>query len=105
MHPNTHFTQRNVIGQDHMAWETQGPVANRPAEHLSYSDRGVVMLRQMVKEQIEKVARGEDPIGVNRDPDHPIIDTKVDEDIWGGRRVGEIGYKRDETEPASSGRS
>ena len=105
MHPNTHFTQRNVIGQDHMAWETQGPVANRPGEHLSYSDRGVVMLRQMVKEQIEKVARGEDPIGVYRDPDHPIIDTKVDEDIWGGRRVGEIGYKRDETEPASSGRS
>ena len=104
LHPFTWFTQRHIIGQDHMAWETQGPVADRSREHLSYSDRGVVLFRRMVREQIEKVQRGEDPIGVFRDPDHPIIDTKVDEDIWGPQRRDEVSYKRDATEAASSSR-
>ena len=105
LHPFTWFTQQHVIGQDHMAWETQGPLADRSREHLSYSDRGVVLLRQLVKSEIEKVQRGEDPIGVYRDPDHPIIDTKVDEDIWGAQRQGDIVYKQDTAEPASSSRS
>ena len=35
---------------------------------LGGSDRGVVMLRRMLVEQLERVERGEDPIGVVRDP-------------------------------------
>ena len=87
LHPNTRFTLHAVIPQDHMAWETQGPVANRPGEHLSYSDRGVVLLRRVMKEQIERVAQGLDPLGVQRDPDHEMINTNIDEDFWqrGGR--------------------
>ncbi|MCH7654583.1 MAG: Rieske 2Fe-2S domain-containing protein [Chloroflexi bacterium] len=87
LYPNTRFTLHAVIPQDHMAWETQGPVANRPGEHLSYSDRGVVLLRRVMKEQIERVAQGLDPLGVQRDPDHEMINTNIDEDFWqrGGR--------------------
>lgn len=80
-HPFTRFILRDVNAQDQMAWETQGPITDRTIEHLSYSDRGVVLLRRVIKEQIERVQRGEDPIGVFRDPDHPIIDTNVDEGI------------------------
>ena len=78
LHPFTRYTLQAVIPQDHMAWETQGPVANRAAEHLAFSDRGVVMLRQLMQTNIEKVQQGGDPMGVTRDPHHEIIDTNVD---------------------------
>src|ERR671932_216482 len=68
IHPYARFNLTTVLSQDHMAWETQGPIADRTAEHLSYSDRGVVMLRRLLKEQIEKALLGEDPLGVLRDP-------------------------------------
>lgn len=80
MHPLAHFTMHHVIPQDHMAWETQGPLADRSIEHLSYSDRGVVLLRRVLKEQIEKVQRGEDPLGVQRGENPPMINTNIDED-------------------------
>ncbi len=80
MHPQAHFTMHHVIPQDHMAWETQGPLADRSIEHLSYSDRGVVLLRRVLKEQIEKVQRGEDPLGVQRGENPPMINTNIDED-------------------------
>lgn len=80
-HPFTRFILHDVNSQDQMAWETQGPITDRTVEHLSYSDRGVVMLRRVMKEQIEAVQRGEDPIGVFRDPHHPMIDTNVDEGV------------------------
>jgi hypothetical protein len=82
LHPEAHFTVHHVIPQDHMAWETQGPIADRSVEHLSYSDRGVVLLRRVMKEQIERVQRGEDPIGVQRGDDPPMINTNIDEDWW-----------------------
>ena len=85
LHPFTKFTLQHVIPQDHMAWETQGPIADRTKEHLSYSDRGVVLLRRILQEQIKKVQNGEDPMGVFRDENHAIIDTKIDEDFWKGR--------------------
>jgi hypothetical protein len=77
VHPHARFNLHSVLSQDHMAWETQGPIADRTAEHLSYSDRGVVMLRRLLKEQIETALRGDDPLGVVRDPDHPMIDTNL----------------------------
>ena len=82
LYPEAKFQLQHVIPQDHMAWETQGPIANRGIEHLSYSDRGVVLLRRVMKEQIERVQRGDDPMGVQRDPDHAMISTNIDEDFW-----------------------
>jgi 5,5'-dehydrodivanillate O-demethylase oxygenase subunit len=76
-HPYARYNLCSVLAQDHMAWETQGPVADRTAEHLASSDRGVVMLRRLVRDQIERVQQGLDPLGVQRDPDHPMIDTNL----------------------------
>jgi hypothetical protein len=40
----------------------------------------------MIKREIEKVQRGEDPMVVIRDPDHAMIDTNLDESLQHGRR-------------------
>jgi 5,5'-dehydrodivanillate O-demethylase oxygenase subunit len=55
--------------QDRAAQESQGEIADRSAEHLASSDRGVLLLRQMIQESIATVAEGGDPIGVIRDPE------------------------------------
>lgn len=57
-----------VSAQDSMAWETQGAIADRSRENLGVSDVGIVMLRKLVKEQIDIVAAGGDPMGTIRDP-------------------------------------
>lgn len=54
--------------QDQMAWETQGAVFDRTSELLGVSDRGIVMWRRFLREQIERVVAGRDPAGVVRDP-------------------------------------
>jgi 5,5'-dehydrodivanillate O-demethylase len=74
-HPSVRYTMDEIQPQDHMAWETQGPIANRPVERLATSDRGIVMLRDLLEREIAKVERGETPIGVHYDPDHEMIDT------------------------------
>ena len=53
-------------------WYTQGPVADRTEEHLGESDQGIILYRKMLKEQMEKVQRGEDPMNVFRDPTQNI---------------------------------
>jgi 5,5'-dehydrodivanillate O-demethylase len=90
LHPAAHYNMRSVLAQDHMAWETQGPVADRTTEHLSYSDRGIAFFRKLTKEQIGRVQQGLDPMGVVRDPNHPMIDTNIDEStkVEGDRPVG-----------------
>jgi hypothetical protein len=39
------------------------------------------MFREMLKREIERVQRGEDPKGVIRDPNHAIIDTNLEETL------------------------
>jgi 5,5'-dehydrodivanillate O-demethylase len=56
-----------TLAQDMMAWVTQGEIANRPLEKLGASDTGIIMYRQMLEEQIDRVARGEEPIEVYHD--------------------------------------
>ena len=77
LHPEAHYNMRSVLAQDHMAWETQGPIADRTTEQLSYSDRGIAFFRNLTKEQTERVQQGRDPMGVVRDPDHMMIDTNI----------------------------
>jgi 5,5'-dehydrodivanillate O-demethylase len=67
--------------QDHMAWETQGPIANRTVERLATSDRGVVMYREMIKREIERMLQGHDPLGVVRDPSIAEIDTGLQKSL------------------------
>jgi 5,5'-dehydrodivanillate O-demethylase len=65
---NGEFHLDSFASQDHMAWETQGPIADRAKEHLGEGDRGVIMFRKLLREQIHAVQHGNDPIGVNMDP-------------------------------------
>jgi 5,5'-dehydrodivanillate O-demethylase oxygenase subunit len=54
--------------QDRCAQESQGPIFDRTGEHLGVSDEGVILLRRLFRQSIEAVQRGEDPVGVIRDP-------------------------------------
>jgi 5,5'-dehydrodivanillate O-demethylase len=57
-----------VDGGDIMTWVTQGAIADRTQELLTDTDRGVVMLRRLLLDQLEVVAAGGDPLGVLREP-------------------------------------
>jgi 5,5'-dehydrodivanillate O-demethylase len=81
LHPFTRIRMDRVDSQDYMVWETQGPIANREPERLATTDRGVVLLREMLAREISKVEQGLEPIGIVRDPDHAMIDTNLDETI------------------------
>ena len=67
-----------------MAWESQGLIADRAHERLASTDRGIEMYRQMLQREILKVQEGADPLGVIRDPDHPIINTNLDDTLAAG---------------------
>jgi 5,5'-dehydrodivanillate O-demethylase len=56
-------------GQDRVVWETQGVIADRSTEILGASDRGIVLFRRMLEEQIDRVEAGELPtVATLRDP-------------------------------------
>jgi 5,5'-dehydrodivanillate O-demethylase len=57
----------HIMNQDFIAWVGQGKVADRTREHLGESDRGVLILRKKMFEQIEVVRSGADPVGTIRD--------------------------------------
>jgi 5,5'-dehydrodivanillate O-demethylase len=58
----------NNGGQDIMAWLTQGEIADRSVEKLAESDKGIILYRRMLKEQMAIVGDGGDPMNVLRDP-------------------------------------
>jgi 5,5'-dehydrodivanillate O-demethylase oxygenase subunit len=62
------FAVDYIIGQDTMAWVTQGPIAQRQLEKLGESDKGIILYRRMLLEEIAKVEAGEEPRNVFRDP-------------------------------------
>jgi 5,5'-dehydrodivanillate O-demethylase len=67
-----------VSAQDSMAWETQGALADRSSEHLGAGDEGLIELRKLLREQIEKVQSGLEPLGIIRDPKkNQLIDLGV----------------------------
>ena len=70
--------------QDRCAQESQGSIFDRSGEHLGKSDEGVIMLRRMYKQCIEAVERGEDPVGIIRDP----VKNKILAPVPGEFRVG-----------------
>ena len=57
-----------VLGQDVLAWPAQGPITDRTVEKLAETDRGLIMFRKMLEEQIQVVEDGGDPINTFRDP-------------------------------------
>lgn len=57
-----------VSGQDMAAWVTQGPIAKRELEKLGESDKGIILYRRLLQEQLAVVEQGGDPMNVFRDP-------------------------------------
>jgi len=66
-HPDGSFAVDYTIGQDTMAWVTQGPIARRDLEKLGESDKGIILYRRMLAEQMSLVENGEEPLNVFRD--------------------------------------
>ena len=72
------YKMNMIPAQDSMAWETQGARADRTQEHVGVGDEGVITLRKLLKEQIERVQQGLEPIGIIRDPEkNKLIDLGV----------------------------
>jgi hypothetical protein len=55
------YAERQRQPADYDAQSSQRPIAVHALEHLGSSDRGVIMLRRIVRDGIRAVARGEDP--------------------------------------------
>ena len=59
---------------DYEAQVGQGPITAHSEEHFVSSDRGVVMVRRMLQQQLEAMAAGRDPVGVSFDPNAaPVV--------------------------------
>ncbi len=93
-----------VFNQDYMAWITQGAIAKRDIEKLGESDRGVIMFRKMLKDQVELMQEkgGWPTLNVFRDPiKNAILEPPVEPIKFGNRHAplryvpGEAGYSRD----------
>jgi 5,5'-dehydrodivanillate O-demethylase len=74
----------NIPAQDMVGWVGQGPISDRTQEHLASSDKGVVLYRKMLIEQMDRVERGEEPMAVIRDPkeNEPMIDIRRERRAW-----------------------
>jgi 5,5'-dehydrodivanillate O-demethylase oxygenase subunit len=77
-----------VDGGDIMTWVTQGAIADRTRELLVSADKGIVLLRHLLREQMERVRRGLDPLGVVRDPEaNRLIEFAQEDDKLGDGRT------------------
>ena len=66
------YDQRQRHPGDYDAMTSQGPINVHAFENLATSDVGVQLYRAYLREQIEAVQAGRDPLGVTRDPAHRI---------------------------------
>jgi 5,5'-dehydrodivanillate O-demethylase len=66
--PDGRLIMDKVLNQDMSIWITQGAISDRTAERLGSSDKGVILFRHLLEENLARIARGEDPMGVIRDP-------------------------------------
>ena len=98
---NGEYGLEDFYAQDRAVWETMGVTADRSRETLGASDRGVVMFRRMLAEQIDRVERGEEPtVAVVRDPQkNRIIEFASATKPWRDERFAEAAGAR---VPASS---
>ena len=79
----------NIQKQDMTGWVGQGAISDRTQEHLAASDKGVILYRKMLMEQMDKVERGEEPMAVIRDraENEPMIDIRRERRAWQGFQV------------------
>ena len=90
-------TLDNNLGQDMAMWYTQGPIADRSEEKLGTSDIGIILYRKLIEENIQAVERGDDPMGVIRDPaqnEFIHVPTEDDEGGIAERQIRAVGGAR-----------
>jgi 5,5'-dehydrodivanillate O-demethylase len=103
------FTDLDVtFNQDYMCWITQGDIARQHLEKLGESDRGIILFRKLLLEQVTLVRTGQEPtMNIFREPseneglDFPLIPNEAG--AWIGAPRGgnftyqpqEAGYSRD----------
>ena len=71
-----------VLGQDLAAWWSQGEIADRSKEKLGQTDAGIILFRRLLKEQLNRIEDGGEPMNVFRDPtqnDIIHLDPRLDE--------------------------
>jgi 5,5'-dehydrodivanillate O-demethylase len=79
---------RNFSSQDGMAWESQGRLYDRSKEHLGASDRGILMFREMLRDQIQIVEKGGDPMALVWDAKDNV---SIDLEAWTPPREARTG--------------
>jgi 5,5'-dehydrodivanillate O-demethylase len=81
--PEGGWMPEKLNAQDMMVMISQGPVTDHVKENLGEVDRGVALYRKTLLEQIDTVERGQDPLGVVRDPaqNTPWITLPVEHEI------------------------
>jgi 5,5'-dehydrodivanillate O-demethylase oxygenase subunit len=90
------FIVESLNGQDMMAMISQGNLSDRRTERLGTSDKGVILYRNLLLEQIDRLERGEDVLGTVRDPakNEPWIELPKEQSV-GFALTGARGSARD----------
>jgi 5,5'-dehydrodivanillate O-demethylase len=93
---NGYFVVDILFNQDYMCWYTQGPIARRDLEKLGESDKGIILFRQMLKQQMDIVADGGEPtMNIFRTPEEnrnltdPAIPNESNHWLGGGDGGGQ----------------
>jgi 5,5'-dehydrodivanillate O-demethylase len=97
----------NNSGQDNYAWASQGAITPRWTEHLGESDKGLILYRRLLREQMKIVEQGGDPMNTFRDPATNVsihVPHERDDPTWRGR-AGEAVWEAQQKGAISTGQS
>lgn len=61
------FEPYHVVAQDQVAWIAQGEISDRTNEKLGATDIGITWYRKLLRQQMDLVAKGGEPMNVHRD--------------------------------------
>ena len=67
-----------TVDQDKLSWIIQGPLMDRSKEHVGESDRGVILYRKLLQEQMAIAADGGDPMNVFRTEESARVVTEAE---------------------------
>ena len=71
---------------DYETQVSQGEITFHSEEHLNSSDRGISMLRKVFRDQLDAVAAGKDPMGVQFDPAKALVRLDAGTSVEAGER-------------------
>lgn len=76
-----HYFQR--FPGDWEAQGSQGPITLHSEEHLATSDRGIVMLRRQLRQQLEAIQAGKDPLNIAFEPGSEMVELEAGQFLSG----------------------